>query len=362
MLKPQRPTSDFLHDAIHTKPANIFLDISGSTPPNLFSKDELIVNSALQYDERAEVIARLTDKTLDLLQLDKSNHAITFSVGSSQAFTQTLATITKPGDTVVIEKPNYEPFIKTAQLLNLKIKYFTRTGDANTDEKDLNKHASKSRVLILTNPNFPLGSAYQEETLRRFTKKFKFAIIDEVFLPQFTFNKNNKGRATQFTAQLPANTFVTGSYAKSIGLGALRLGWVASNKKYATALARMAYHFHIEMPVGILLAGEKGLDRWQPALERLEKMIAPNRALLRNWVSQDPTARETLFSHDLSTGNFALLKVGNSKKFTQALIKEGVFVKDGALMGMPKHVRISWAADPALFAKAWQKIIALLKI
>jgi histidinol-phosphate/aromatic aminotransferase/cobyric acid decarboxylase-like protein len=295
---------------------------------------------------------------LRLLKLDPAETSVTFACGSSQAFTQALAALTKPGETIAMEQPNYEPFVKTAQFLNLKIKFFKR-GEHHAknavagDLAAIKKVASKSRTLVLTNPHFPLGGVYDEATLRRIAKLFKFVIIDEVFLPQF-----RGGRATQFTGGLPPNVLVTGSFSKSIGLGAIRLGWIASQKKFFGALERMAYHFHIDMPLPILLVGERGLDRWQLALDRLEKLAAPNRALLQTGAARHPGR----FSHNLETGHVAMLEVGNGKKFVDAMIREGVLLKDGALVGLPRHVRIHWHFDHAAFKRIWEQIDALLPL
>lgn len=346
---PLRPTSEFLHHAIITHPPGIKYDLSGSTPPNLFSPEELSIHSKLDYADRAESQARLTQQLGQLLKLDPEKTAINFSVSSTMAFTQALATVTTPGDTVVMEKPNYEPFVKTALFLNLKIKYFTRTGDAETDFQSLKKVASKSRVLLLTNPHFPMANIYSEQTLRQFAAKFKYAIIDEAFLPQFT---QPTSKATQFTGSLPANTIITGSFAKSLGLGALRLGWIASPKTFSTAINQVGYHLHIEMPVPILLAGEKALAKWSQALERLDRIIAPNRVLIKSWADANPGR----VSHNLESGHFAMIKVKSAKKITTQLIKDGIFVKDGNVIGLPNHIRIHWMADPQEYATVWATI------
>jgi histidinol-phosphate/aromatic aminotransferase/cobyric acid decarboxylase-like protein len=344
-----RPYSEFLHQMRRQTPPCQF-NLGGSTPP--FAKDST-------YFDKIK-FSTISSNQLPELQMLRENLAhkqntnsieFQFAPGSSQVYMQLLSAITKPGDTVLLDTPNYEPFAACAKFLQLKIKYFKRTKDFEKDLKEIKTQMRGVRVIAISNPNCPTGQMYPTEFLIRLSKLFPHVIVDEDFVPLFT-----DGRQSLLPGERPKNIYTIGSFSKSLGLSMLRLGWLRAPANVADFFDRMGNNFHIDMPSPSIQMGLHAAINWDELITPNLLLANENRTLLQKFDATHPH----LLSHDFSIGFFGLLQVPkkfkNAEAFSKEILKSGAYLKPGRLFRAPKHVRFHILVQPTEFHSIWNKI------
>jgi aspartate/methionine/tyrosine aminotransferase len=146
--------------------------------------------------------------------------------GASQALTlailaMSMASTSSPL-TVCVESPTYAPLFEVPRYLGFKTHIFDRKVE---DDYRLPIDApvvSEGDLILLTNPNNPTGAHSGRERMIQFLNTASpkaVIIVDETFLPPYA--------AEQSAAHLMDNrVVVVGSLSKTLGLGALRCGWI----------------------------------------------------------------------------------------------------------------------------------------
>lgn len=317
------------------------INLSGSTPPfcgapNFFQNIEMTVDPLVVRERRRQLAAAMAAR--------QSAHPdeMHFSVGSSLVFTQVLAALTEPGDTVLIETPTYDPFVESARFLKLKVEFFRRSEDFEADFRALKKWRLKSKVMVVSNPNCPTGQIYNRENLIRLAGAVKTLIVDEVFLPLFS-----AGRMSLLDGERPSNIVTIGSFSKSLGLSVLRLGWLRAPIEVGQKYEAIGLNLHIEGPAHSILAGLKAVENWDGLVAPNLKRADENRGILQSWAQKNPNR----LSHDFSRGYFGTLTVPerfrSGDEFANEFLREtGVWLRPTTLFYQPKAVRFHMLLEP----------------
>jgi aspartate/methionine/tyrosine aminotransferase len=328
-----RPYSHYLESVKKAKPIKAFVDLSGSTPPlplNLPKSIEFDAGESRRADASRKVLSQLTALT---------GRTPLLTVGCSSAFLHALAAVTKPGDTVVIESPTYEPFVKTALFLGLKIKRFDRS------DPSLNA-LPKGDVLVISNPNAPTGLLYTAARLKKLSALFEHVIIDEIFLPIFA---NEISRA-------PKSAIALSGLSKTLGLSSLRVGWIQAPDKILRACDQMSLNSYCDVPTLPLVAAALILPRFQDIVDAHRARVELNRPTLKRFHNAHPD----LLSHDFSQGHFATLAIPEKFKtaddFANELLRKGIKVAPGESFDAPLAIRVSAFAEPAQLKRAFEII------
>jgi|GEM_PF-5373093 len=316
-------------------------DLAGSTPP---VPANLLKTVTFEADEsrRSHALKEVT-RQLSKLTGNPSNRILT-TVGSSSGFLLALAAVTKPGDTVVIESPTYEPFVQTARFLGLKVKHFKRTGEFERDLANLRK--VRGHALVVSNPNSPTGWLYSARELATLAKLFDYTIVDEIFLPVFA---NEISRA-------PTSAIALSGLSKTLGLSSLRVGWIQAPPTILKACDQQGLNLYCDVPTLPLVAAGGVLPRWTEIVSASRARADQNRPLIRRFNSENPNC----LSHDFSEGHFGTLEIPRRFKtaasFSKEIARKSVKVASGESFGCPDSVRISINVEPAKFARALEII------
>ncbi len=327
--------------------------LGGSTPPLPAKLANKSITVKLNFNSYRKQIGELK-KTI-AKKAGTTDSEITLMPGSGQAAFQTLAALTEPNDTVIIEYPAYEPYLAAARFLGLNVVRFQRTGDAEADLQEIKKLAWSAKLLLLSNPHCPTGWMYSPKTIQIFNQLKLWIVVDEVFLPLFSPNAQFSHRS--LLAQTSKFVFI-GGLSKSTGLGFARVGWTIAAPEVADKIARIGGHLHCEFPQPVIPVALYALQNWKVINSQILKLAAGNKKTIAAF-RKNPAH---YLSHDFFRGFFGMLKVpqsfGSGKAFTVALLKEGVLVRDGAHFEMPEFVRIHTLLPPKQFKQAFAKIAA----
>jgi aspartate/methionine/tyrosine aminotransferase len=277
---------------------------------------------------------------------------ISLVTGSTQACFQTLAAITDPGDSIIIEYPGYEPFLAAAKFLGLNILRYRRSTELAEDMRELRSLAKSAKVLLLSNPHCPTGWTYSAESLKLLAELDLVKVIDEVFLPMCS--KGTLSHRSLFAHD--ENFIFLSGLSKPVGFGTSRIGWIFANPEFTRRIYQIGLHLETDLPQPLLPAAELAFKNWKSIIRELQGCAAQNRQAVFEFGKRHPT----LLSNDFKKPFFAMLKVPESfadgKAFTAELLKHGILVRDGAYFEMPEWVRFHALMPKKQFAKAFAKI------
>lgn len=141
---------------------------------------------------------------------------INITSGASQAIFNVISTLIHPNDEVIIFEPAYDLYQPTVELFGGKIVPIElKYPDYKIDFDELKqKITSKTKLIIVNNPNNPTGRVLTENDLKSFEKLIKanncYLLADEVY-EHITFDNKKHQSFTQLTT-IKDRVFVVGSF------------------------------------------------------------------------------------------------------------------------------------------------------
>lgn len=182
-----------------------------------------------------ELREKITDK---YHKLYKSNYdyqtEVNITSGASQAIFNVISTLVHQDDEVIIFEPAYDMYQPCVELFGGKIvpielKYPDFSIDFNELE---DKITSKTKLIIVNNPNNPTGKILTEEDLKSFerilSKTDCYLLADEVY-EHITFDKKEHQSFAKLQS-LKDRIFIVGSFGKLFHITGWKIGYVLAEK------------------------------------------------------------------------------------------------------------------------------------
>ncbi len=209
-----------------------------------------IENNLTKYDAAAGAIdlrAAICQKLARENQLTYAPEQIVVSSGAKYSLTNTLLTITNPGDEVIIPVPYWLSYPEIVRL-NGAVPHFVETSfDNNFKLKADELKAAvndKSKAVIINNPSNPTGAVYTERELREIAEVCLendiYIIADEIYericyLDTFT-------SMASLSEEIKQQTIVVNGMSKSLSMTGWRLGYTATTAEIAKAMSAIQGH------------------------------------------------------------------------------------------------------------------------
>lgn len=152
---------------------------------------------------------------------------------TSESYACLFKLLCDPGDTVLAPRPSYPlfDFLAGLESINLEayqLRYQPDTGWRIDLEQIKSVTTSRTRAIILVNPNNPTGSCVQpreRDLLTRWCREHDLAlIVDEVFMDYIS--AQNPHISLSSAGNSGALTFTLSGISKVLGLPQLKLGWI----------------------------------------------------------------------------------------------------------------------------------------
>ena len=189
--------------------------------------------------------------------------------GSDMAIRYLLETFGEKGKEVVTVSPSFEVYWVNCSILGLKHVPVAYEPDLTIKiEKILEAISGDTRVVVLLNPNNPVGNVYTEEELERVIERAKevgaVVIVDEAY--HYFYDRTFLPYALN-----GENVIVLRTFSKLFSLAACRLGVIISNPEIIHYVKNARLTFDVNAIA--LLFGERILDRPELIKEliRIEK-------------------------------------------------------------------------------------------
>ncbi len=166
--------------------------------------------------------------------LDVSPERLILTASTSEAYSYLFKLLTEPDDAVLVPRPSYPLFEHLAGMEHVRIEPYPLAyeGTWGIDWAGLEAvDISRTRALILVNPNNPTGSFLKRDELPKlvaFCRERELALImDEVFADYSL--RDDTRRAGSLTDVDEILTFCLSGLSKVAGLPQMKLGWIAVN-------------------------------------------------------------------------------------------------------------------------------------
>lgn len=149
--------------------------------------------------------------------------------GSDNAIRYLLEIFCEKGKEVLTVSPSFEMYAVNCSILGLKHKAVSYKDDLSLDTNEIIESITEETdIVVLLNPNNPIGNVYTEEELERIIKKAEscgaIVIIDEAYY--YFYKKTFLSYALN-----EKNVVVLRTFSKLFSLAACRLGIIISNPK-----------------------------------------------------------------------------------------------------------------------------------
>ena len=240
----------------------------------------------------------------------------------------------EPGDEAVIPHPAFEPYASVVTLADAT-PVRSPLVDYRTDLEDMAARVSaRTKVVMLCSPHNPAGTIIRTAEFRRFAAALgadpPLLILDEAYR-----DFADDPECADGVALLPEcpTLIVLRTFSKIAGLAGLRVGYGVARPEVVAMLNRVRAPYNVNRLAQVAaLAALDDREHW----EGTRRLVIQERRFLTAELGR------LGFTVVPSEANFLLVKVGErAAALRDALLKEGILVRDGAAVGFPGHLRIT---------------------
>lgn len=255
------------------------------------------------------------------------------------------------GDKVIIPFPSFAMHYQSSgiQGANILEPKYEEDGSFPLDET-LNLISDGVRLIILCNPNNPLGSMIPIEDVEKILKKAKekeIAVLhDEAY---FEFSRiTAKDLIEKYD-----NLYVVRTFAKAFGLVASRAGYVVSKENNIQELSKIRGPYDVNMfAKTAILAALEDIVHMESYVKEVMEVSKPK--------LEEFLEKRGVFFYP-SRANYLLLKMKNPEEITEKIRSEGILVRPKPDHDGKEAMRVSIGTlkDTEKFIKAMDKVLAL---
>ena len=185
---------------------------------------------------------------------------ITITAGPAQAMTTAISTFIKEGDEVIIFEPVQESYAPFIELNGGRPIFVTlKLPDFRIDWEEVKKLVtSKTRMIIINNPQNPIGRIFSEEDidqLKRLTNGTQLVILSNEVFDNIVFD-NLKFRSLASVPDLAAKSLIVSSFGPVFNITGWGIGYVFGPEKLMSEFRKIQQFqgFSVNTPAQFALA------------------------------------------------------------------------------------------------------------
>ncbi len=298
---------------------------------------------------------------------------VALTASTSEAYSLLFKLLCDPGDEILVPTPSYPLFdylaaLETVRVVPYRLFY---EGHWSIDFAQLTaKLTSRTRVIVVVNPNNPTGSYLKREeaiSLLNLASRHHLPIIsDEVFM-DYSFG-DQSSRVATFAEYDSVLSFSLNGLSKTAGMPQLKLGWIVTNgpaRERVTALDRLEILLDTYLSVS---------NPVQQSLPRLMELGDSIRNQLKTRTAENLEIGRTIlkdiaanFLH--TEGGWSALihlpgRLSEEEWITRLLLDHSVVVQPGYFFDISPeaHIVVSLIANPGDFRAGLERLRDLLDV
>ena len=270
------------------------------------------------YPSDASSNVRLLKALAEYVGIEGGAEWVALGNGSMELIDMLPQTFINPGDEILLPAPEYTPYARRPLLFGAKIVDVIPDKDFNYTLEDFtSKITSKTKMIILSRPNAPIGNMIARETVEQLCQTDCIVVVDEAY--------------AEFSEQsvcdlVPKyqNLIISRTFSKAMGLGGIRLGFIIAQPEVVEYVNR------IRVPENISVLTQAAAEA---ALKDAAYIRTNTRLVIqsREWF-QDEMKKIGGIKVYRSLGNSVLLNVDGTgktaKAFSDYLIQNNFFVRN----------------------------------
>lgn len=283
-------------------------------------KEKITPGLLASYPEKETLTALLAQ------QNKISERELSITAGSDEAMRLLFECFGEEGKEAVMAAPSFEMYRIYAEMTGMRRRTVEYEEDLTLSVPRLLKAIGPdTRLVILLNPNSPIGTEYREEEVRAVIQKARdcgaVVVIDEAY------HGFSSGTFLPLIKEYE-NLLVLRTFSKLFAMAGLRVGYAAGNEKLISMLEKAQSTFNVNT-VGLLFAQELLQD--PDLLQRQRQLEKEGHAWLEEALRQDGYR---VFSR---AGNWLLFYPRRgSAEIVRRLKEKKIFIRDyqnGVLKG-----------------------------
>lgn len=275
-------------------------------------------------------------------------NSVTVTNGSDEAMGLAFRCFGKPASNLVTVAPTFEMYGVYAGMNGLEHKTVDYKDDFTLDVKALiDAIDSSTSMVVILNPNSPIGVVYSEAEARAIIKKARavgaVVLIDEAY--HYFYKRTFIPFITEYD-----NVLVLRTFSKICSIAGLRIGYALGNPELIDVLERAESTFNVNS-VGVLFAEE--ILKNPRIIE--EQRIAEEDG--RKWLTKTLTASG--YKALSLEGNFVLFKPSMPSGDVVAALKErNIWTRDYSRGILAGYLRVS-TGEKRFMERFWEEFEAL---
>lgn len=237
------------------------------------------------------------------------------------------------GDEVVVPSPSFSQYSFGAAIMRAKVKQVPLHEDFTYDvERLLDAVSEKTKLLYLCSPNNPTGTILTEDQLEFLLRKLPDHVLVILDFAYNDYSENDRRAIVSRRLLEDARVCALHTFSKLYGLAGLRVGYGLAHAGFWDAVNRVREPFNVNR-----IAQRAAAAALQDEFHRVQ-----SRALARDSMAvYRRFGQETGIWVVPAEGNFVLVKTGQARRVTEAMMTEGVMIRSG-FAGLDDFVRITF--------------------
>lgn len=278
-------------------------------------------------------------------------------LGASGGIYLAYATLLNPGDGILVEDPAYEPLVRSAEALGLRVKRFPRGREQKyaVDPWIVTRCLDKGiRAVVLSQLHNPSGVAATNESLRAvaalMAPRGGHVIVDEVY--------GELVKPRRSARALAPNIVATSSLTKCFGLGFLRAGWVLMPPELVPEAHNVLRHTTGHLPPVIMSLATLGLERAEKLAKRRKQLMAGKRPRIDAFLESQPNLSWAEPPH--ADAMFGFVRHARPARLREKLergrVEEGVLAVPGEFFGDETCFRLGFTLPESRLDEALERL------
>ncbi|MEI6079793.1 MAG: aminotransferase class I/II-fold pyridoxal phosphate-dependent enzyme [bacterium] len=298
-------------------------------------------------------------------------HDVFITTGAGEAIELVLTALLDPGDNILTPFPGYPLYTAVQAKLDVQENpyFLDESNEWMPDPDDIRKKInSKTKAIVLINPNNPTGSLCSREVLMEIVKiaeENELLILSDEIYEKIIYDGKEHISIAALNSEVPVITF--NGISKSYLAPGFRIGWgIASGNKqkletFLDALNKLL-RARICACTPVMASVKAALEGPQDHLTALMKKMTVRRDM--TWNMLNAIEGVTCVKPEGAFYAFPKIDVQDDKEFVKHLIMEtGVVVVPGSGFGQKpgtQHFRVVFLPDEEILKDAYTKIATFM--
>lgn len=288
-------------------------------------KEKITPSFIATYPEKDELIELIAQHN------SLSNECITLTAGSDEAMRMVFQCFGEKGSDAVTVNPTFEMYDIYSKMFGLNHIYIDYSDDLTVSvDNILSSVTEKASLVILLNPNSPVGTTYTEDEFIKIVDKASdcgaVVIVDEAY--HYFYSPTFMPLINKYD-----NLIVLRTFSKLCSIAGLRVGYAASNKKIIDMMENAESTFNVNS-VGILFATE--VLKRPDIMEKIQREEAEGKV----WITQK--LKDSGYQFYSAEGNYVLFKPNRrSEEIVSKMKLNGVWIRDYKRGVLEGWIRVS---------------------